>query len=115
MKTVENNPDLISFCGLYCGACIAYLKGRCPGCENNLKAKWCKIRICCMENNYSNCSECREYKNVSECKKFDNLVSKIIAFIFRSNRKACIERIKEKGKDEFAKQMCELGSMTLKR
>lgn len=114
-KVIENNPDLIAFCGLYCGACRAYLKGKCPGCEKNTKASWCKIRTCCQENHYATCSECKDYTNASQCKKFNNPVSKVISFIFRSNRQGCLDRIKEKGKENFAREMSQLGEMTLKK
>jgi hypothetical protein len=40
MKEVLVNKDLVAHCGLYCGACGAYLKGRCPGCHENVKAGW---------------------------------------------------------------------------
>jgi len=38
MKTITSNAELVAYCGLYCGACGAYLKGRCPGCHENKKA-----------------------------------------------------------------------------
>ena len=30
MREMVSNPDLAACCGLYCGACKSYLKGRCP-------------------------------------------------------------------------------------
>ncbi len=47
MKEVVSNPDLVAYYGLYCGACGSYLKERYPGCHDNIKAKWCKIKVCC--------------------------------------------------------------------
>lgn len=38
MKQVVADPNLVAYCGLYCGACGAYLKERCPGCHSNAKA-----------------------------------------------------------------------------
>lgn len=35
----------VAYCGLYCGACQSYTKGKCPGCDANEKATWCEIRI----------------------------------------------------------------------
>jgi len=32
MKEIIADEKLVAKCGLYCGACGAYLKGRCPGC-----------------------------------------------------------------------------------
>jgi hypothetical protein len=57
MKTVVAEKNLIAFCGFYCGACGAYLKQKCPGCRENAKAGWCKIRACNLENNYQSCAE----------------------------------------------------------
>ena len=43
MKEIVADPKLVAYCGLYCGACGAYLRGRCPGCIENYKATWCKV------------------------------------------------------------------------
>jgi hypothetical protein len=97
MRQITNNVNLVSFCGLYCGACRAYLSGKCPGCMENTKAGWCKIRVCCSENKLKSCADCVDFKDVNDCKKFNNAISKIFAFVFRSNRKACIQQIRDKG------------------
>ena len=61
MKEIVSDPKLVAFCGLYCGACRAYLKDRCPGCHDHEKASWCKVRICCLEAGYSSCADCTEF------------------------------------------------------
>ena len=63
MKTITSNTELVAYCGLYCGACGAYLKEKCPGCHQNEKATWCEVRYCCVEHKYSTCAEC----SVFEC------------------------------------------------
>jgi hypothetical protein len=91
---------------LLCGACSAYLKSKCDGCKKNRKAdKWCRVKLCVRDNGYKSCAECKAYKNVQECKKFNNIFSKIFALIFGSNRKWCINRIREVGYQSFAKEM----------
>jgi len=115
MKQVVNDAGLVAFCGLYCGGCRAYLSDRCPGCRENKKATWCKIRTCCMENKYESCADCKDYKDVNACRKFNNFISKIFAFVFRSNRKACIEQIREKGKGKHAEIMASIKAHSLKR
>mgnify|MGYP001174253203 CR=1 FL=1 len=45
--------ELVAYCGLYCGQCTKYLKGKCPGCKENEKASWCKTRSCCIENDFA--------------------------------------------------------------
>jgi hypothetical protein len=101
MNTHESG--LISYCGLYCSNCRSYLKGKCPGCAENEKATWCKIRTCCKENGIKSCADCKEFSNPAECKKFNNFVSKIFALVFRSDRAASIEMIKKEGYKAYAK------------
>lgn len=97
MKTVVSDAELVAYCGLYCGACKAYLLERCPGCHKNEKASWCKIRTCCMGRSYSSCAECKDFKEPKECGKFNNFISKVFGFLFRSDRAACIRQIKKNG------------------
>ena len=97
MKDIVSNIELVAHCGLYCGACRSYLQGRCPGCHENKKASWCKVRICCMEHNYSSCADCQDFASPGECKKYNNFISRIIGFVLRSDRAACIRQIKQMG------------------
>lgn len=107
MKEVVANTYLVAYCGLYCGACKRYLTGSCPGCHENSKASWCKIRSCNIEKGYNSCADCKEFANPMECRKFNNFMSKIFALIFKSDRAACIEKIKATGMEEFARFMAE--------
>ncbi|OHD65763.1 MAG: hypothetical protein A2096_08285 [Spirochaetes bacterium GWF1_41_5] len=115
MKTREITADekLIAYCGLYCGACRAFLKGSCPGCSENNRASWCKIRSCCINNSYANCSAC-QIDNYKTCTKLNNFISRIFALVFKSNRSACLEMIKEKGASAFSKYMAENKIISLK-
>ena len=115
MKEVVSNPELVAYCGLYCGACGSYLRERCPGCHDNTKAGWCKIKVCCEENEYLSCADCKEYDNPADCGKFNNLFSKLFALFFRSNRPACIQQIKELGVQGHADKMTELKQQSLKK
>ncbi len=115
MKEIVNNSELVAFCGLYCGACSKYLNNKCPGCHENSKASWCKIRKCCMDNDYSTCADCKEFSNPNDCKKFNNFISKIFGFIFKSDRAACINQIKEIGIEGHADKMTELRLQSIKR
>ena len=112
-KEINVDRELIAYCGLYCGACGKYIKGKCPGCRQNEKAQWCKIRTCCMDNGFQTCAECK--MNPHECKKFNNFFSKLFAMIFKSDREACIRRINEIGMDEYAKEMASKRKMTMKK
>jgi hypothetical protein len=115
MKQVANDPALVACCGLYCGACKAYLNERCPGCRENSKAGWCTIRQCCITNKYASCADCASIRDVNDCGKFTNAVSRIFAFIFRSNRRACIEQICGKGLQRHAAIMAERKTHSLPR
>jgi len=115
MNQITTDKTLIAYCGIYCGACPKFLKEKCPGCQKNEKATWCKVRTCCIENNYTSCADCKDFENVADCKKFNNFFSKLIGFILRSDRKACIELIKEKGYDDFAKYMAENKLITIRK
>jgi Protein of unknown function (DUF3795) len=115
MKEIEVNKDLVAYCGLYCGACSKYLKGKCPGCYENEKATWCKIRSCNKENNYQTCADCKEFSDLHDCKKVNNLFAKFFEIIFKSDRYACIDMIKEVGVEDFAKFMSENKQVTIKK
>ena len=105
----------IAYCGLYCEECGRYKKEKCPGCEKNEKASWCSIRKCCMENSYRSCAECTSFSEPMECKKFNNPISKVIGFVFRSDRNKCISYIKKNGYAAYASHMDKLGRMSMKR
>ena len=115
MAEITVNRNLVSYCGLYCAACSKYLKEKCSGCHDNEKSSWCKIRTCCIENNYQSCAACEQFEDVNDCKKFNNFFSKVIGFILRSDRKAGIDFIAEKGYDEFANYMAETELVTIKK
>jgi len=115
MKEVTSNPDLVAYCGLYCGACGSYLKGRCPGCHENEKAKWCRIRICCMENQYLSCADCQQFDNPDDCRQFNNIMARLFSLFFRSDRAACIRQIKELGIQGHADNMAENRHQAIKK
>lgn len=115
MKPIVADSELVAYCGLYCGACRAYRVGRCPGCHENAKAGWCKVRTCCTDNRWSTCAECTKHADVQECRWYNNLIARLFGLIFRSNRRACIARIKEIGLEPFAAEMAEKGVQTIRR
>ena len=115
MKEIKSDPEMVAYCGLYCGACGSYLKDKCPGCHDNAGAKWCKIKVCCEENQYQTCADCKEYDNPRNCSKFSNLMSKLFALIFRSDRAACIDSIRDLGVEGYADKMSELKQQSIKK
>ena len=115
MREIVADPKLVAACGLYCGACGSYLKERCPGCAENQKAGWCKVRSCCLEHSYSTCASCVEFERVENCRKYNNFVAKVFGLLFNSDRKACIHRIKEIDVLPFAAEMAEKRMQTIRR
>lgn len=115
MKETIANKELIAYCGLYCGCCKKYIEEKCKGCSENEKASWCKIRSCCIENEYSSCAECETIPDIKQCNKLNNFISKLFAIVFKSDRIACLKSIKEKGYDNFAKDMVDRRTMTVKK
>ncbi len=115
MKEIVPDPQMVAYCGLYCGACKRYLNEKCSGCHDNVKASWCKIRSCNLENGYASCTECTEFQSPNDCRKFNNFISKIFGFVFKSDRAACIKQIKNIGITAHAEKMSELKMQSLKK
>lgn len=114
MKSITADSGLVAYCGLYCGACGKYLRGRCEGCHHNTKAAWCKVRSCSIERHYSSCADCVEYSDVKECRKFNNAISKVIGFVLRSDRAACVTQIRNLGLQGHAEKMASLGRPSIR-
>ncbi len=47
---------------------------------------------------------------LDECRKFNNFMGKLFGLVFRSDRRGCIERIREVGEKAFAEEMRLAGS-----
>lgn len=105
MKEIVADAGLVAHCGLYCGACGKYLKGRCGGCHENELATWCKVRSCCRQEGYSSCAVCGTYADPRDCTKFNNFMSKAIGFVLRSDRRACILQVRDLGLLRHAENM----------
>ncbi len=113
MKEITIDAKMVAACGLYCGACKKYRMGKCPGCHKNEKASWCKIRKCCIEKGFHTCAECE--MDVKDCRLHNNLIGKFFAFVFRSDRPACIRYIRENGEQAFAEEMTKRGEQTMRK
>lgn len=104
----------VAYCGLYCGACKSFKKGKCPGCQSNEKATWCEIRKCCCKNNYASCANCR-IVSLQECKKYNNIFAKVIGFVTWTDRSKCVDLIKIMGTEGFAKMMNDKNHVSVER
>lgn len=110
---MEANKENIAACGLYCGACRKFLSGKCLGCKKNEQAEWCKIRRCCIDKGYSTCAECS--CDVRKCRTYSNFIGKIFAVLFKSDRPACIDYIRQHGMEAYSEEMTRRGCQTMKR
>jgi hypothetical protein len=115
VKPIVADASLVARCGLYCGACGSYLRGRCPGCAGNDRATWCKVRTCCRDHGWASCAECSEHSEPKSCGKFDNFISRIFGFIFRSDRAACIAQIRKHDLARHAELMAERKAPSIRR
>lgn len=114
MKAIVADASLVARCGLYCGACKRYLKGGCPGCTDNVKASWCKVRTCCIEHEFSSCADCHEFDDPKDCGKYNTLIARMFGLLLRSDRRACIMQIKDHGIETYAQTMARNEAMTLR-
>jgi hypothetical protein len=115
MKEITADGVLVACCGLYCGACRSYLGERCPGCAKNAKATWCKVRACCKERGIRTCADCTDHRDPAGCQKFDTVISRLFSLVLRSDRRACVMMVREKGLEGFARHMAEKGAHTIKK
>lgn len=115
MTDTASDPSLVACCGIYCGECRAYSKGRCPGCREHHKATWCKVRRCCRQQELATCADCGEFADPDECRKFNNIVSKLFWLLFKSDRAACIRQIRDCGIREHANEMSRQKRQTLRK
>lgn len=111
----EPRKELVAACGLYCGQCHRYKKGKCPGCADNVKATWCTVRRCTGERGYHTCAQCTEFADVQECRKFNTIFAKFFALVFRSDRKASLQMISAMGAEDYAREMTRRGLSVVKR
>ena len=115
MTEIRADAALVACCGLYCGACGAFLKGRCQGCRENARAGWCKVRACCLERGYASCADCADHADPATCGKFDNFVARAIGLVLRSDRRACVLKARELGSDGYAAFMAGQRAQTFDR
>ncbi len=112
---VKGDPKLVSKCGLYCGSCKKFKSEKCPGCEGNEKASWCKVRTCCLEKNIPTCVQCNEFDDWKECKKANNFMSGIFSFFYNSDHDANKRMIAKDGLKKYANHMAREDLVSMKK
>jgi hypothetical protein len=114
MESINVAPELVACCGLYCAACRKYVAGKCPGCRAHNEKHWCKVLACCRQKGFETCAECTS-PGSGNCKTFNSPIANVFQLLFRSDRQACIARIREIGKEAFAREMALAGKQVIKR
>ena len=104
----------VAACGLFCTNCRAFKKGKCPGCQIAPRFRSCGIRACCVEKGILTCAECAEFaspRDYRECKTVNNLVAKVFAFLFKTDRPGALAVLRDEGRDAYLSQKRESGKM----
>ena len=102
----ETSAELVAYCGLFCGACGSFRRGRCVGCLEGGGFASCKVRSCVVDKGYRTCADCDEYL---DCKLLSNFIAKIFALVLRSNRIGNLTGIKRDGIEKWAAEAAALG------
>ncbi len=101
-ETQDTSDVVIAYCGLVCSNCGFYTKGRCQGCHSDRPMlPNCKTKACAIRNNYTTCAACETYADLRECNKLHNFFTQLSGLIFRTDRIANLERIREIGLEAF--------------
>jgi hypothetical protein len=116
---MENKENLISHCGFYCGACPNYTSGKCEGCRGNspkcaVGVKKCKVKQCCVENDFFTCADCTKCASTKECKKYNPLSIAFGEWISSTSRRKGIEMIRKEGRAHFLAFMADKNWVTIK-
>jgi hypothetical protein len=118
-EQVTSNENLISHCGLFCGACPTYKSGKCAGCRGDspkcgIGYKKCPVKQCCAENGFFTCADCTKYASTKECKKYNPVHVRFGEWISGTCRGKGVEMIREKGRTEFIAFMTGKDWLTVK-
>jgi hypothetical protein len=97
--------EKIGCCGAYCKTCKPFIDGYCKGCkigyetgERDIAKARCRIKVCCIKQNFKTCADCSLY---SSCETIGSFHSKKVNK-YRKYRQA-IDFIRENGYPEFIK------------
>jgi hypothetical protein len=68
-----------------------------------------------MEHGYSSCADCSDIDDPQQCGKYNKVISKIVGFVLRSDRVACIRQIKAIGLQGHADTMTKQQHQTIRK
>ena len=98
----DKGLEMVSYCGIYCGACPGFHNGRCKGCrapvDEPKRKRSCGygMRKCCEEKNVDYCGQCEQYP-CSKINKLINSQKKRKEYDYRHEIPKNFETIKKEG------------------
>jgi Protein of unknown function (DUF3795) len=98
----DTNGKMVAYCGLVCSDCGAFKKLKCEGCRSDKPMfRNCPVKKCAADKNYVTCAECGEFEDLKRCRKLNNFISKLMGFVFRTDRISNLARIRQVGLEKF--------------
>jgi hypothetical protein len=104
---MNNNPNELAPCGVFCGACPSFNK-TCFGCTSDnqkqqRKSKWnCRIRICCYEKmELFFCGDCEQFPCDKVSKKLIHSHPGETKFKYRHEIPENMTKFKELGLEDY--------------
>jgi hypothetical protein len=99
------SKEEIGCCGAYCGKCKALEENACRGCKlgykngkRDISKAKCKMKVCCITNDYISCADCDKYDYCPTIREFQNKDG----YKYKKYKEA-LEFIRENGYDKFLK------------
>jgi len=99
---VATDPNLIAYCGRYCGECEELAAGRCPGCKREPKPAGCTVRACCREYFYASCADCARVTAPAACATFTLARTDARGHGSVPERAAAVAELRRRGYQRFA-------------
>jgi hypothetical protein len=105
IRGVFMSKEELGCCGAYCKTCKVFIENLCKGCklgykngERDINKAKCKMKICCIKNNFYSCADCPRYSLCNTINEFYNKNG----FKYKKYKQA-IEYIRQNGYDKFFK------------
>jgi hypothetical protein len=112
---VKPTPSSSPRAGSTAAPCSKLLKGSCPGCAANEKTGLVQGPPCCKEHATPAAPTARRVRDPRQCARFDNLLARLVGLVLGTSRAGCIDRIREAGPEQFAREMADARRQSLPR
>jgi hypothetical protein len=102
----EIDLSYVGYCGVVCGKCGAFTKGKCRGCRETPLFARCPVRRCAVDRGLTSCAVCDA--DYEQCRKINNLIAAMIRLILRRDRRKNLAAIREIGIERFVADRLDL-------